>query len=57
METGEVKVHEKDQALFERIDETLAAYDADIQALPSYLRGYAEELDGLHSQVRSQRRR
>ncbi len=57
METGEVKVHEKDRALFERIDETLAAYDANTESLPSYLRGYAEELDGLHSHVRAQRRR
>jgi hypothetical protein len=38
MDTSSTKVHEKDQALFERIDATLAAYDAALAAsLPSYL--------------------
>ena len=40
MDTGSTKVHEKDQALFERIDATLAAYDAALaESLPSYLQG------------------
>ena len=39
MDTGSTKVHEKDQALFERIDATLAAYDAALaESLPAYVR-------------------
>jgi len=38
METGSTKVHEKDRALFERIDATLASYDAALaESLPTYL--------------------
>jgi hypothetical protein len=38
MDTGSTKVHEKDRALFERIDATLAAYDAALaESLPTYL--------------------
>ena len=38
MDTSSTKVHEKDQALFERIDATLAAYDAALaESLPSAL--------------------
>jgi hypothetical protein len=38
MDTMSTKVHEKDRALFDRIDATLAAYDAALaESLPSYL--------------------
>jgi hypothetical protein len=46
MAAGETKVHDKDRALFDRIDATLAAYDATCaEATPTYLRPYADELD------------
>jgi hypothetical protein len=39
MDTVSTKVNEKDRALFERIDATLAAYDAALaESLPSYLK-------------------
>ena len=49
MATGDTRVHEKDRALFERIDATLAAYDESRdEATPSYLQPYADELDRWH---------
>ena len=50
MGTETMKVHQKDQALFERIDATLAAYDAAVaEPIPGYLAGYAAELDQLRA--------
>jgi hypothetical protein len=56
MELGGTKVHDKDRALFERIDATLAAYDAaQAEIVPVYLRPYAQELEVLHAQTRAAR--
>jgi hypothetical protein len=58
MGTGDLKVHEKDQALFERIDATLADYDeARAEAVPTYLQDYAAELDRWHADTIAARRR
>jgi hypothetical protein len=57
MGTGQLNVHEKDRALFERIDETLAAYEqARDEPVPGYLRGYAAELDRWHADTVAARR-
>jgi hypothetical protein len=57
MESNERNVHQKDRTLFLRIDATLAAYDAaGDEPVPSYLQTYAEDLEGLHTRVRAQRR-
>lgn len=56
MELGATKVHDKDRALFERIDATLAAYDAaQEEIVPVYLRPYAQELDMIHAETRAAR--
>jgi hypothetical protein len=58
MGTEAMKVHEKDQVLFERIDATLAAYDAAVaDAVPGYLAGYAAELDQLRADTVAARSR
>ncbi len=58
MGTEAYKVHEKDRALFERIDATLAAYDAAVgEPVPPYLAGYAAELDQLRADTASARGR
>src|SRR5689334_2715869 len=59
MGTEDLKVHNKDRALFERIDATLAAYDAarDEQSVPTYLQDYAAELDRWHADTVAARRR
>jgi hypothetical protein len=57
MGTGDLKVHEKDQAMFERIDAALAAYDESRStAVPDYLQGYADELDRWHADTVAARR-
>jgi hypothetical protein len=58
MGTGDLKVHDKDRALFERIDATLAAYDESRdEPVPEYLQGYAAELDRWHADTIAARRR
>jgi hypothetical protein len=58
MGTEVMKVHDKDRALFERIDATLAAYDAAVaEPVPGYLAGYAAELDQLRADTVTARRR
>ena len=50
------KVHDKDRALFERIDAALAAYDASREEpIPAYLQAYAQELDRWHADTRAAR--
>jgi hypothetical protein len=57
MGTGDLKVHDKDRALFDRIDATLAAYDEHrTTPVPGYLETYARELDDIHRQIVSARR-
>ena len=57
MGTGDLKVHDKDRALFERIDAALAAYDEERdEAVPEYLQGYAAELDRWHADTVAARR-
>ena len=57
MGTGDLKVHDKDQALFERIDATLAAYaESRDESVPGYLQGYAAELDRWHADTLAARR-
>jgi hypothetical protein len=57
MGTGELNVHNKDRALFDRIDETLAAYDETRdEKVPGYLQGYAAELEGWRSETVAARR-
>jgi hypothetical protein len=57
MGTGDLKVHEKDRALFERIDAALAAYDEQSTSpVPDYLQGYAAELDRWHADTVAARR-
>jgi hypothetical protein len=58
MGTEAMKVHDKDRALFERIDATLAAYDAAVgEPVPGYLAGYAAELDQLRADTTAARQR
>jgi hypothetical protein len=57
MGTGDLKVHDKDRALFERIDAALAAYDGQRdEAVPEYLQVYAAELDRWHADTVAARR-
>jgi hypothetical protein len=57
MGTGDLKVHDKDRALFERIDAALAAYDEQrVEGVPNYLQGYAAELDRWHADTVAARR-
>jgi hypothetical protein len=57
MGTGDLKVHDKDRALFDRIDATLAAYDEHrLVPVPDYLQVYAEELDVIHAETLAARR-
>jgi hypothetical protein len=57
MGTGDLKVHEKDQAMFERIEAALAAYDESRSTpVPDYLQGYAAELDAWHADTLAARR-
>jgi hypothetical protein len=57
MGTEDLKVHTKDQALFERIAATLEAYDASREkTVPNYLQSYAAELEGWHAETVAARR-
>jgi hypothetical protein len=57
MGTGDLKVHDKDRALFDRIDATLAAYDEHRNSpVPNYLQPYADELDRMHDATVAARR-
>jgi hypothetical protein len=57
MGTEDLKVHAKDQALFERIAETLDAYDASREGrVPNYLQSYAAELESWHADTIAARR-
>jgi hypothetical protein len=57
MGTGDLKVHDKDRALFDRIDATLAAYDEHrAHPIPDYLEAYAAELDRWHAETVAARR-
>ena len=57
MGTDDLNVHNKDRALFDKIDETLAAYDQiRDEPVPTYLQSYATELDGWHAEIAARRR-
>ena len=57
MGAGDLKVHEKDRALFERIDATLASYDAHRdEPVPHYLQAYAAELQRWEADTVAARR-
>jgi hypothetical protein len=57
MGTGDLKVHDKDRALFDRIEEALSAYEQQRdETVPDYLAGYAAELDHWHADTLAARR-